>query len=55
VICFNARAVLMLIVISLGLYAEIWSCCWSPKGDRIATCSEDQTTVRIDNYVHNIW
>ena len=24
-------------------HAEVWNLCWSPSGDRIATCSEDQT------------
>lgn len=24
--------------------AEVWSLCWSPSDDRVATCSEDQTT-----------
>ncbi len=24
--------------------AEVWSVCWSPGNERLATCSEDQTT-----------
>lgn len=28
---------------SLSKYAEIWSICFSPENQYIATCSEDQT------------
>jgi WD40 repeat protein len=28
----------------LSKQAEIWSLCWSPSSNQIATCSEDQTT-----------